>query len=213
MNEDVERFFEERRADGLCRDNAENFDHLMEIVEKVYREADEPAAFQESWDDIREIVARERNPESNASARSWPDFKGSFSTFSCSYFLASLCAGKQLTPKLCSPPCCRASGVVGAIFGLLTGSLVSSVRAQVTTRTLPGCPVGGLAPQPAIFSGSVTGGVAVNTTFLDFAKEAKCWAAASALQASEREVINDRGAHPNISPPAYYRTVAHCVER
>jgi hypothetical protein len=64
-----------------------------------------------------------------------------------------------------------------------------------------------------VFSGSVTGGVAANTTFLDFADEAKCRAAAAALQASERVVINDRGAHPNISLPAYYRTVAHCVER
>jgi hypothetical protein len=58
MNEDVERFFEECRADGLCRGNPENFDHLMEILEKIYREADESAAFQEFWDDIREIVAR-----------------------------------------------------------------------------------------------------------------------------------------------------------
>jgi hypothetical protein len=47
MNEDVERFFEECRADGLCRSNPENFDHLMEILEKVYREADESAVFQE----------------------------------------------------------------------------------------------------------------------------------------------------------------------
>jgi hypothetical protein len=29
----------------------------MEILEKVYRKADESAAFQEFWDDIREIVA------------------------------------------------------------------------------------------------------------------------------------------------------------
>ena len=58
MDEDVERFFEECRTDGLCRDSPENFDHLMEILEKVYREADESAASQEFWDDIREIVAR-----------------------------------------------------------------------------------------------------------------------------------------------------------
>jgi hypothetical protein len=58
MDADVERFFEECRADGLCRDNPETFDHLMEVLEKLYREADESAAFQEFWDDIREIVAR-----------------------------------------------------------------------------------------------------------------------------------------------------------
>jgi hypothetical protein len=64
-----------------------------------------------------------------------------------------------------------------------------------------------------VFSGSVTGGVAANTTFLDFPDEAKCRAAAAALQASEHVAINERGAHPNISPPAYYRTIARCVER
>jgi hypothetical protein len=57
MDEDVERFFEECRADGLCRDKPETFDYLMEILEKVYRQGDESAAFQEFWDDIREIVA------------------------------------------------------------------------------------------------------------------------------------------------------------
>ena len=30
----------------------------MEILEKVYRQGDESAEFQEFWDDIREIVAR-----------------------------------------------------------------------------------------------------------------------------------------------------------
>ncbi len=58
MDQDVERFFEECRADGLCRDNPENFDDLMEILERVYREGDESVAFQEFWDDIREIIAR-----------------------------------------------------------------------------------------------------------------------------------------------------------
>jgi hypothetical protein len=36
-----------------------------------------------------------------------------------------------------------------------------------------------------VFSGSVTGGVAANTTFLDFVNEAKCRAATAALEASE----------------------------
>jgi hypothetical protein len=58
MDEDVERFFEGCRADGLCRDKPDTFDHLMEILEKVYRQGDESAALQEFWDDIREIVAR-----------------------------------------------------------------------------------------------------------------------------------------------------------
>jgi len=58
MDDDVERFFEECRADGLCQDNPENFDHLMEILERFYQEADESAAFQEFWDEIRKIVGR-----------------------------------------------------------------------------------------------------------------------------------------------------------
>jgi hypothetical protein len=64
-----------------------------------------------------------------------------------------------------------------------------------------------------VLSGSVTGGVASNTAFLDFASEAKCRAAASAMEATERIGINDRGSHPNISPPAYVRTIGRCVER
>ena len=65
-----------------------------------------------------------------------------------------------------------------------------------------------------VFSGSVTGGVAVNTSFLDFQSQEKCKSGAAALEASERVAIfADRGGHPNISPPAYYRTIARCVER
>jgi hypothetical protein len=64
-----------------------------------------------------------------------------------------------------------------------------------------------------VFSGSVTGGVAANTAFLDFADEAKCRTAAAVLEASERVGIGDRAGRQNISPPAYYRTVARCVER
>jgi hypothetical protein len=65
-----------------------------------------------------------------------------------------------------------------------------------------------------VFAGSVTGGVAVNTAFLDFADEGKCRKAASTMEASERVGIGEiRGGHPNISPPAYYRVVTRCVER
>jgi hypothetical protein len=64
-----------------------------------------------------------------------------------------------------------------------------------------------------VLSGSVTGGVATSTRFLDFATEEKCRSAASAMEATERIGITDRGGHPNISPPAYVRTIARCVER
>jgi hypothetical protein len=65
-----------------------------------------------------------------------------------------------------------------------------------------------------VFSGSVTGGVAVNTAFLDFPTEGKCRSAAAAMEAAERVAVGDtRGGHPSISPPAYFRTIARCVER
>jgi hypothetical protein len=65
-----------------------------------------------------------------------------------------------------------------------------------------------------VFSGSVTGGVAGNTAFLDFPNEEKCKAAAAAMEASERVSITpSRTGQANISPPAYYRIVARCVER
>jgi hypothetical protein len=64
-----------------------------------------------------------------------------------------------------------------------------------------------------IFSGSVAGGVAGNTAFLDFPNEAKCRAAAGAMEASERVAISARPGQTNISPPAYYRSIARCVER
>jgi hypothetical protein len=51
-----------------------------------------------------------------------------------------------------------------------------------------------------VLAGSVTGGVATSTTFLDFADEAKCKTAAEAMNTSERIGINDRPGHPNISP-------------
>jgi hypothetical protein len=64
-----------------------------------------------------------------------------------------------------------------------------------------------------IVNGAVTGGVGVNTTFLDFPDEAKCRAAAAAVEGTERIGINDHPGRPNISPPAYLRTIARCVER
>jgi hypothetical protein len=64
-----------------------------------------------------------------------------------------------------------------------------------------------------VLSGSVTGGVATSTSFLDFDNEAKCQKAATAMTVTERIGISERGGHPNISPPAFYRTNARCVER
>jgi hypothetical protein len=61
MDQDVERFFEECRADGLSRDNPEAFEHLMDAFEKLYQGGNESAAFQELWDDIREIIARKES--------------------------------------------------------------------------------------------------------------------------------------------------------
>jgi hypothetical protein len=65
-----------------------------------------------------------------------------------------------------------------------------------------------------IFSGSVVGGVAGNTAFLDFPNEGKCRAAAGVMEASERVAISAaRPGQTNISPPAYYRIIARCIER
>jgi hypothetical protein len=61
MDDDVERFFEECHADGLSLDDPEAFEHLMDALEKLYQEGNESAAFQEFWDDIREIVARKES--------------------------------------------------------------------------------------------------------------------------------------------------------
>jgi hypothetical protein len=65
-----------------------------------------------------------------------------------------------------------------------------------------------------VFAGSVAGGVAVNTTFLDFSDERKCQKAAAVMSASERvDIGGTRSGRPSISPPAYYQIVARCVER
>ncbi len=42
-----------------------------------------------------------------------------------------------------------------------------------------------------VFSGSVAGGVAVNTAFLDFPNGGKCRSAASAMEAAERIAIGE----------------------
>jgi hypothetical protein len=65
-----------------------------------------------------------------------------------------------------------------------------------------------------VFAGSVAGGVAVNTTFLDFPDQGKCQKAAAAMNTSERvDIGGARAGRPSISPPAYYQIVARCVER
>jgi hypothetical protein len=64
-----------------------------------------------------------------------------------------------------------------------------------------------------VVSGASTGGVAASTAFLDFPSEAKCHAAADALDAADQLAPPNRGSHPNISPSASYKIVGHCVER
>ena len=65
-----------------------------------------------------------------------------------------------------------------------------------------------------VFAGSVAGGVAVTTSFLDFPDEGRCRRAAAAISTSEQvDIGGARAGRPSISPPAYYRVVARCVER
>jgi hypothetical protein len=64
-----------------------------------------------------------------------------------------------------------------------------------------------------VFSGAVTGGVAVNTVFLDFPSEAKCQKAAAATGASERIDLGAVRTGPGASQQGNYRIVARCVER
>ena len=61
-------------------------------------------------------------------------------------------------------------------------------------------------------SGTSIGGVGTTTSFLDFASEAKCRAAANVLTGTD-QLVNTHGSHPNISPSATYRVIAYCVER
>jgi hypothetical protein len=64
-----------------------------------------------------------------------------------------------------------------------------------------------------VFAGSVAGGVAVNTTFLDFPDERRCQKAAAVMSTSERVDIGGIRAGRPSPPPAYYQIVARCVER
>jgi hypothetical protein len=64
-----------------------------------------------------------------------------------------------------------------------------------------------------VFAGAVTGGVAVNTIFLDFPNEAKCRKAAAVTEASERVDLGAVRAGPSASMQGNYRIVARCVER
>jgi hypothetical protein len=64
-----------------------------------------------------------------------------------------------------------------------------------------------------VFAGSVTGGVSVNTVFLDFPNEAKCRKAAAATESSERVDLGGVRVGQGVSPQANYRIVARCVER
>jgi hypothetical protein len=65
-----------------------------------------------------------------------------------------------------------------------------------------------------VFAGGVSGGVAVNTVFLDFPNEAKCRKAVTATEATERVDIGAARVGPNASPSqGNYRIAARCVER
>jgi hypothetical protein len=63
-----------------------------------------------------------------------------------------------------------------------------------------------------VVSGAATGGVAANTSLVDFHDEAKCQAAAEAIAGSNQVNLPNTN-RLNISPPAIYRIVAKCVER
>jgi hypothetical protein len=58
MDADVESFLDECRADPWFREQPGALDHTEEMFEKLYREGDESAKWQEVWDRIREIVTR-----------------------------------------------------------------------------------------------------------------------------------------------------------
>jgi len=58
MNEDVECFLEECRADAFFQNNPNAVDRIEDLLTKFYHEADESPAWQELWDRIREIITR-----------------------------------------------------------------------------------------------------------------------------------------------------------
>jgi len=58
MNEDVERFLEECRADAFFQNNPNGVDRIEDLLTRFYHEADESPAWQELWDRMREIITR-----------------------------------------------------------------------------------------------------------------------------------------------------------
>ena len=56
MNEDVERFLEECRADAFFQNNPNGVDRIEDLLTKFYHEADEFPVWQELWDRIRGII-------------------------------------------------------------------------------------------------------------------------------------------------------------
>jgi hypothetical protein len=60
MDADVERFFEECRADPYFRERPTALDRLEDTFEKFYRAADDYPAWQDIWDRIREIVTQKK---------------------------------------------------------------------------------------------------------------------------------------------------------
>ena len=56
MNEDVERFLDECRADALFQNIPNGVDRIEDLLTKFYHEADESPVWQELWDSIRGII-------------------------------------------------------------------------------------------------------------------------------------------------------------
>ena len=60
MNADVQRFFEECRAEPFFQDKPSALDHMEEGFDKFYRAGDDNPAWQDIWDRIREVVTRQK---------------------------------------------------------------------------------------------------------------------------------------------------------
>jgi hypothetical protein len=58
MNAELERFFEECRADPWFRERPERLDHFEEVLIKIYKGGDDDPKWQTLDDRIREIIAR-----------------------------------------------------------------------------------------------------------------------------------------------------------
>ena len=93
---------------------------------------------------------------------------------------------------------------------LSPGTEIRFHRLQQANREL--VPMWTLILVTFVVSGISTGSVGTTTAFLDFPSAAKCQAAADVLAGAD-QINPSRGNHPNISPSAIYRIVAHCVER